>query len=134
MMLSPVILVGLSFSLLVLVLVLTPILSRNQKLLVATGYTLITAASLAAVAAGIWTVASGTVHTVILPAGLPDLPFHLRLDLLSGYFLVVVGLLSSFVSIYSIGYVGGYIGRRPVTRVLVFSVLFLAGMFLVVLA
>ena len=66
--------------------------------------------------------------------GLPDLPFHLRLDLLSGFFLVVIGLLAFFVSIYSLGYVKGYLGHRPVTSLVVFYSLFLAGMILVVLA
>ncbi len=134
MILSPLSLVALALFLLFLVLVLTPILYRNQKLLVVIAFPIIAASSLAATAAGIWAVSSGAVQSVILPAGLPDLPFHLRLDLLSSYFLVVVGLLSCFVSIYSIGYVSGFIGHRPVTSLIVFFALFLAGMFLVVLA
>jgi hydrogenase-4 component B len=46
----------------------------------------------------------------------------------------VIGLLSSFVSIYSLGYLKGYLGLRPVTSLVVFSAFFLAGMLLVVLA
>ena len=66
--------------------------------------------------------------------GLPDLPFHLRLDPLSGFFLTLIGALGFIVSIYSIGYVKGFIGHRPVTSLAIFYSLFLAGMFMVVLA
>ncbi len=123
-----------SFAILLLVLVLTPFLRRNQRLLITVAFPLVAVASLCAAAAGAWTVASGLTHHLVLAVGLPDLPFHLRLDLLSGYFLVVVGLLAFFVSIYSVGYVKGYLGHRPVTSLVVFYVFFLAGMFLVVLA
>jgi hydrogenase-4 component B len=120
--------------LLLLLLALTPFLRLNQRLLINVGFSLIAIASFLAAAAGVWTVASGVIAQVILLIGLPDLPFHLRLDLLSGYFLVVVGLLATFVSIYSIGYVKGFLGFRPVTSLVVFYALFVAGMFLVVLA
>ncbi|MEO6352019.1 MAG: hydrogenase 4 subunit B [Burkholderiaceae bacterium] len=43
-------------------------------------------------------------ETAILPIGLPDLPFHLRLDALSSYFLFVFGIVSTGVSIFSAGY------------------------------
>jgi len=39
-----------------------------------------------------------------LPLGLPELPFHLRLDALSSYFLFVFGVVSVGVSIFSAGY------------------------------
>jgi formate hydrogenlyase subunit 3/multisubunit Na+/H+ antiporter MnhD subunit len=132
--LSPISIVSASFAVLLLLLALTPVLRRDQRLLITAGFSLAAIASLLAAVAGIWTVASGVVQQVVLPAGLPELPFHLRLDLLSGYFLVVVGLLAFFVSIYSIGYVKGFLGHRPVTSLVVFYALFLAGMFLVLLA
>jgi len=134
MSLSPFFLVSCSFLLLAFLLLLTPFLRSNQKLLIVSGSFLMTVASLAAVAAGVWTVSDDMVSRVVLPLGLPDLPFHIRLDQLSGFFLVVIGLLSSFVSLYSLGYLKGYLGLRPVTSLVVFSALFLAGMFLVVLA
>jgi formate hydrogenlyase subunit 3/multisubunit Na+/H+ antiporter MnhD subunit len=40
----------------------------------------------------------------VLPLGLPDLPFHLRLDGLSAYFLSVLGVVSTGVSAFSAGY------------------------------
>jgi formate hydrogenlyase subunit 3/multisubunit Na+/H+ antiporter MnhD subunit len=119
---------------LLFLLALTPFLRLNQRLLITIGFSLTTIASLLATVAGIWAVSSGTSYQVIVPLGLPDLPFHLRLDLLSGFFLMIVGLLAFFVSIYSIGYVKGYLGLRSVTSLVVFYSLFLGGMFLVVLA
>jgi formate hydrogenlyase subunit 3/multisubunit Na+/H+ antiporter MnhD subunit len=91
-------------------------------------------ASVIAVIAGIWSVAIGIPESVILSIGLPDLPFHLRLDTLSGFFITVIGLLSFFVSVYSIGYCKGYIGKRPVTHLVIFYSLFIGGMLLVVLS
>ena len=134
MSLSPFLLMSCSFLILAFLLLLTPFLRSNQKLLIVSGSVLMTVASLAAVAAGVWTVSDDMVSRVVLPLGLPDLPFHIRLDQLSGFFLVVIGLLSSFVSLYSLGYLKGYLGLRPVTSLVVFSALFLAGMLLVVLA
>ncbi|HTO42697.1 MAG TPA: hydrogenase 4 subunit B [Burkholderiales bacterium] len=43
-------------------------------------------------------------QSLILPFGLPDLPFHVRLDSLSAFFLVLLGAVSTGVSLYSAGY------------------------------
>ncbi|MBI5212484.1 MAG: hydrogenase 4 subunit B, partial [Nitrospirae bacterium] len=110
------------------------LLRKNQGLLIRVSFILSSLASFMAVVSGIWTVKNGITERIILLIGLPDLPFHLRLDALSGFFLTVIGLLSFFVSIYSIGYVKGFIGRRLVTRLIVFYCLFIADMFMVVLA
>lgn len=134
MFLSPINIMSLSLATLLLLLALTPLLRRNQRLLITVGFSFNAVASLLAVIAGVWAVSNNATYQVVLPIGLPDLPFHLRLDLLSGYFVTVVGLLSFFVSIYSIGYVKGFLGHRSVTSLVVFYSLFLAGMFLVVLA
>jgi len=123
-----------SFAALVLLLVLTIFLRRSQRLLITAGFSLAGLASFLAAGAGFLTVAQGMTFRIVVPLGLPDLPFHLRLDVLSGYFLMIIGLLALFVSIYSIGYVRGFLGVRPVTSLVVFSTFFLAGMFLVVLA
>ena len=40
----------------------------------------------------------------ILPLGLPDLPFHLRMDALSSFFLLLLGGASVGISIFSAGY------------------------------
>ena len=125
-----------SFSILVLLfsLVLATIFVRHQRALIYVSFTLAAFASLTAAAAGVWTVGKGGVESYILLLGLPDLPFHLRLDPLSGFFLTVVGLLGIFVSIYSIGYVKGILSHRPVTNLVIFYNLFMAGMFMVIVA
>ncbi|MEA5097133.1 MAG: hydrogenase 4 subunit B [Burkholderiaceae bacterium] len=46
----------------------------------------------------------GETQTGIVSVGLPNLPFHLRLDSLSSYFLLVLGIVSTGVSFYSVGY------------------------------
>jgi hydrogenase-4 component B len=132
--LSPISIIASSFGVFLLLLALTPLLRHSQRFLITVGFSLSTLASLLATVAGVWTLVSRGTFQLIIPLGLPDLPFHLRLDVLSGFFLVVVGLLSTFVSIYSIGYVKGYLGHRPITGLVVFYSLFLVGMQLVVLA
>ncbi len=126
---------GVSSILLLLVAALSaPLFRRSQSVLITACFILASIASATVTAAGIWAVADGTVNQLILPIGLPDLPFHLRLDALSGFFLTVVGLLASFVSVYSIGYVKGFLGQRSVTSLVIFYCLFVAGMLMVVLA
>jgi len=41
---------------------------------------------------------------IVLPLGLPDLPFHLRLDGLSAYFLCVLGAVSTGIGAFCAGY------------------------------
>src|ERR1700676_1003026 len=45
-----------------------------------------------AVLAGHFLASGQPPQTVILPLGLPDLPFHIRLDVLSGFFLLLLGV------------------------------------------
>jgi formate hydrogenlyase subunit 3/multisubunit Na+/H+ antiporter MnhD subunit len=114
--------------------VLAPCCAKYRILTINLSFAITATASLAAVIAGILAVHRETVTTAIIPLGLPDLPFHLRLDPLAGFFLCVIGLLALFVSLYSIGYVKGFPSLRPIARFIVCYSLFIAGMFLVVLA
>ncbi|HXV08977.1 MAG TPA: hydrogenase 4 subunit B [Burkholderiales bacterium] len=43
-------------------------------------------------------------EALVLPLGLPDLPFHLRLDPLSAFFLLLLGTAAAGVSLFSAGY------------------------------
>ena len=43
-------------------------------------------------------------QVLVLPLGLPGLPFHIRLDALSSFFLMLIGAASAGISIYSAGY------------------------------
>ncbi|MBA4373726.1 MAG: hydrogenase 4 subunit B [Thermodesulfovibrio sp.] len=123
-----------SILLLMVFALLAGLLGRSQGVLIVFFSLVATLASALTTAAGVMTVWRGTSEQFVLLIGLPDLPFHLRLDPLAGFFLTVIGLLSVFVSIYSAGYLKGFAGQRPVTRLVVFYCLFLAGMFMVVLA
>jgi len=78
--------------------------------------------------------AAGGDPTLVLPLGLPSLAgdfqlaTHFRLDGLSAFFLLILGLAVPAVSLFAIGY--GHHGTEP-ARVLAFYPLFLAGMVLV---
>ena len=69
----------------------------------------------------------------ILPLGLPDLPFHLRLDALSGFFLFLLGAAGAGISIYAAGYFRRGEGTTPGQQCLRYHV-FLASMAFVMLA
>ncbi|MBS1188735.1 MAG: formate hydrogenlyase [Rhodocyclaceae bacterium] len=75
----------------------------------------------------------GTPEVVTLPIGLPQLPFHLRLDSLSAFFLLVIGGAGAGVSIFAAGYFRQGEGTPPGLLCLEYH-LFLASMALVVLA
>lgn len=68
-----------------------------------------------------------------LALGLPDLPFHLRLDALSAFFLAVISGASIGISIFASGYFRKGEGTPPGLLCLEYHV-FLASMCLVVLA
>jgi formate hydrogenlyase subunit 3/multisubunit Na+/H+ antiporter MnhD subunit len=51
--------------------------------------------------------------TLIVPLGLPDLPFHLRLDALSACFLMLLGAVGAAVSWFSAGYFRSSDGTPP---------------------
>src|SRR5580765_7125962 len=72
-------------------------------------------------------------EVVVLPLGLPGLPFHLRLDPLAGFFLLVIGAASAGVSAFAAGYFRQGEGAPPGLLCLQYHV-FLAAMALVVLA
>jgi formate hydrogenlyase subunit 3/multisubunit Na+/H+ antiporter MnhD subunit len=72
-------------------------------------------------------------QTTILPLGLPDLPFHLRLDALSAFFLLLLGVAGAGISIFSAGYFRVGEGTSPGLLGLQYHV-FLASMAMVMLA
>lgn len=92
-------------------------------------------AGLASLSAGLLAMINGGIITLELPFGLPWLPWHIRLDALSGFFLSVTGVVSFAVGVYAPGYVRGFeTGRDSLVVLGGFAGLFLAGMLLVVLA
>ena len=68
-----------------------------------------------------------------LPLGLPDLPFHLRVDPLAGFFLMLLGSVSAGISVYATG----YFREEPAGRLALIGLqyhVFLASMAFVILA
>ena len=72
-------------------------------------------------------------QALVLPLGLPDLPFHLRLDALSAFFLLLLGATAAAVSVYSAGYFRANDGSVPGLICLEYHV-FLAAMAMVLVA
>jgi hydrogenase-4 component B len=72
-------------------------------------------------------------QTLVLPLGLPDLPFHVRLDALSAFFLFVLGSAGGGISIFSAGYFRDSEGAAPGLLCLQYHA-FLAAMALVLVA
>ncbi|MBU6484653.1 MAG: hydrogenase 4 subunit B [Betaproteobacteria bacterium] len=52
-------------------------------------------------------------ESTVLSLGLPDLPFHLRVDPLSAFFLVLLGSASAAISLFSAGYFRSGSGTAP---------------------
>jgi formate hydrogenlyase subunit 3/multisubunit Na+/H+ antiporter MnhD subunit len=72
-------------------------------------------------------------QTLVLPLGLPDLPFHVRLDALSAFFLFLLGSAAGGISIFSAGYFRASEGTAPGLVCLQYHT-FLAAMALVLVA
>ena len=89
------------------------------------------AAAATAVAAARFLAAGASPEAAVLPLGLPWIGTHLRIDALSGFFLLVVGVTGAIVSIFALEY-----GRHDTEpgRVLAFYPAFLAGMTVVLVA
>ena len=93
---------------------------------------------LSAAASGVLAVSSvlalsAAPETLVLPLGLPDLPFHLRLDSLSAFFLILLGAASIGISLFGTGYFR-HLEDKTLRLLCLEYHLFLAGMALVMLA
>ena len=87
---------------------------------------------LVAVLAGVFLASGQASQAIVLPLGLPDLPFHLRLDALSAFFLLILGVAGAGISIFSAGYFRVGEGTSPGLMGLQYH-LFLASMAVVLL-
>jgi formate hydrogenlyase subunit 3/multisubunit Na+/H+ antiporter MnhD subunit len=107
-------------------------LSRSPRAITGIVFPAGAVVALALASAGLWAIAA-PVSTAVLPAGLPDLPFHVRVDPLSGFFLLLLGGVSFGISLFSSGYFRGTGGRALALLCLQYHV-FLASMGFVVIA
>jgi hydrogenase-4 component B len=98
-------------------------------------FSLLGLSGIAAVVAGGQSLLGDRVSEAFLPVGLPWLPMHHVLDPLAGFFLLLVGLVTALVSCYGPAYVREYEeGPQPLLVLTFFTGLFVAGMYLVMLA
>jgi len=72
-------------------------------------------------------------QVIVLPLGLPDLPFHFRLDSLSAVFLLLLGATAAGISLFSAGYFRAGAGTAPGLMCLQYHT-FLAAMATVLVA
>ena len=105
---------------------------RDTRLITRILFPLGALASLSLAVAGFMALGSAA-QTLVLPLGLPELPFHQRLDALSAFFLILLGVASTGVSLYAGGYFRHMEGKTLGLLCLEYHV-FLAGMTLVLLA
>ncbi|MFA6120233.1 MAG: hydrogenase 4 subunit B [Sideroxydans sp.] len=105
---------------------------RNTHLLTRILFPLSAVASLVLALAG-FIALGATVQTLVLPLGLPDLPFHQRLDALSAFFLILLGTASAGISLFGSGYFR-HLDAQTLRLLTLEYHLFLAGMTLVLLA
>ena len=105
---------------------------RNLHIVARTLFPLGAAVGIGVAVAG-FAALGATPEVVVLPLGLPDLPFHLRLDSLSALFLVILGGAGAGISVYAAGYMRKGEGTAPGLQCLQYH-LFLASMALVLLA
>jgi len=83
--------------------------------------------------AGTFLISGHAPQVMTLPLGLPDLPFHVRLDALSAFFLLILGLAGAGISTFAAGYFRSGEGTAPGLLGLHYHV-FLASMAVVMLA
>jgi formate hydrogenlyase subunit 3/multisubunit Na+/H+ antiporter MnhD subunit len=115
-----------------LLLGLLALFSQNSHFI--TRYIFPAAAFGSLVLAAVAVISLGTpANFAVLPLGLPDLPFHLRLDALSAFFLLLLGAASIGISLYSAGYFR-HMASGTLALLCFEYHLFLVGMTLVFLA
>jgi formate hydrogenlyase subunit 3/multisubunit Na+/H+ antiporter MnhD subunit len=95
---------------------------------------LLAASGIMAFLSGILSLTFPATGSIQLPIGLPWLPMHLKLDALSGFFMLTVGALLFPVGIYSVGYLKEISEKRGLGQFGLFLSLFVLGMQGVLLA
>jgi hydrogenase-4 component B len=96
--------------------------------------TLIGISGLTAILNGIKTLITNNLVNYQISSGFPNINWQFKLDSLSGFFLAIVGIVVFCIAIYAPGYLRSYENQQPITRMTICTSLFIAGMYLVLLA
>jgi hydrogenase-4 component B len=115
-------------SILALVLKRSPVVSKFL------GFALLGVSGLTAIYAGISALIIKQIIIFQINTGLPNLNWTFKLDALSGFFLTVVGLIVLSVAVYGPSYMREYEQKQPIARMTFFTGIFIAAMYLVLLA
>ena len=110
--------------------ILAVLLARIPRLVTAVVFPAGAALALGVALTGVWAM-NAPASEAILPAGLPDLPFHVRVDVLSGFFLLLLGSVTFGVSLFATSYFRNE--ERPALVCVQYHV-FLASMAFVLIA
>jgi formate hydrogenlyase subunit 3/multisubunit Na+/H+ antiporter MnhD subunit len=110
--------------------ILSLLAARTPRLLCALVFPIGAIIALALAVTGVWAM-NAPESSAILPAGLPDLPFHVRADPLSGFFLLLLGSVTFGVSLFATAY---FAGEEQAARVSLQYHVFLASMAFVLIA
>ncbi|MFA6409464.1 MAG: proton-conducting transporter membrane subunit, partial [Gammaproteobacteria bacterium] len=89
---------------------------------------------LIAVYAGALALIGGKIFSWYFNPGFFGIIWHFKIDALAGFFLGITGLITACVAIYAPGYLRNCERKRSLTDILFFTALFVAGMYLVILA
>jgi hydrogenase-4 component B len=107
---------------------------RKPYVLVKLSFFFLGVSGIASVWAGGMALLTNRIEQIVLPLGLPWLHVFLRIDPLSGFFLIIVGLITFSAACYGSSYVREYIGGPcPIGTLTFFTGLFVCGMMLVLL-
>lgn len=114
--------------------VLSLVVSRQARWQRALAFVLLAGGAVLSVVGGGLGLAGAT-QTQTLPLGLPWLPWHLRLDALSAFFTLLLGLVALPAAVYGLGYCREYDQHdRRRTPLYLFTGFFVGGMQLLLLA
>lgn len=114
---------------------LSTVIGTRPALFKTVSFSLLGLSGVFAVLSGGLALLTGDVQTDKFILGLPWVAWTLRLDALSGFFFIIVGLVTTAVSLYGPGYAREFEhGKQPLCVLGLFTGLFIAGMLLVLLA
>jgi hydrogenase-4 component B len=112
-----------------------PLLFKEGKRAVLASFIPAIAGSLSAIILGSFVALSGSAFNFSLPYGpVEQLSLHFHVDGMAAFFMLIIGLVTIAVSIYSLGYSKEYFGKRSIRALGLLINLFVFSMFLVTAA